>query len=324
VSDEVTFPADLRAFVDAQQWTFAKTMPEWPHYYIVRDRVDEALFERLVVHIRARGREGRFYERTLIYYEDEESGLVYWTMGAPLGETTIVNRCRREETYERRAAEGRLPSRIGFVRAGRRTAGVAEAAARVTLPVETCDPRDLRGLVEVVSGAFRDDPTWSWAFPDPDLRERWWRFCIESALRYPWTFRTGGNEAVSVWIPPEGTEFSPQDEERLPDVLAELTVGRTKAVQELLERFEAAHPRGEPHYYLSLLGTGIAHRGRGIGMGLLEENLARIDKDRMPAYLESSNPANDRRYEAAGFAPVVTFRAPGDGPLVTGMWRARR
>jgi len=101
------FPAALRAFVDEQRWTFAKTMPEWPHEYIVRERVDERLFEDLVRHIRGHGREGRFYERVLIYYE--EAGMVYWTMGAPLTETTIVNRCRSEDTYERRLEAGTLP-----------------------------------------------------------------------------------------------------------------------------------------------------------------------------------------------------------------------
>jgi len=103
----VTFPADLRTFVDEQLWTFAKTMPEWPHEYIVRDQVDEELFECLVVHIRSHGYEGRFYEKAITYYE--EAGLVYWTVGAPLSETTIVNRCRSEETYEHRLARGTLP-----------------------------------------------------------------------------------------------------------------------------------------------------------------------------------------------------------------------
>ena len=103
----MTFPPDLRTFVDEQHWTFAKTMPEWPHQYIVRERVDEALFERLVLHIRSHGCEGRFYERASTYYE--EAGLVYWTMGASLRETTIVNRCRSEDTYERRLAAGTLP-----------------------------------------------------------------------------------------------------------------------------------------------------------------------------------------------------------------------
>jgi hypothetical protein len=89
------------------EWTFAKTMPEWPHEYIVRDRVDGELFERLVTHIRDHGYEGRFYAKTITYYD--EAGLVYWTMGAPLSETTIVNRCRSEDTYERRLVAGTLP-----------------------------------------------------------------------------------------------------------------------------------------------------------------------------------------------------------------------
>jgi hypothetical protein len=103
----MTFAADLRTFVDGRRWTFAKTMPDWPHEYLIRDRVDERLFERLVVHIREYGREGRFYEKVLIYYE--EAGMVYWTMGAPLRETTIVNRCKSDDTYERRLASGTLP-----------------------------------------------------------------------------------------------------------------------------------------------------------------------------------------------------------------------
>lgn len=57
-----TFPASLRSFVDGQRWTFAKSMPDWPHEYIVRDSADAASFEALVVHIRTHGYEGRFYD----------------------------------------------------------------------------------------------------------------------------------------------------------------------------------------------------------------------------------------------------------------------
>ncbi len=101
-------PDALREFVDSMQWTFAKTMPEWPHEYIVRERVAEELFVQLVDHIRANGYEGRFYQRSFIYYDDGE--LVYWTMGAPVEETTIINRCRREATYEKRLQNGTLPA----------------------------------------------------------------------------------------------------------------------------------------------------------------------------------------------------------------------
>ena len=55
------------------------------HEYIVRGRVDVDLFALLVRHIRTNGYEGKFYQKSITYYDD--GGLVYWTMGAPLEET---------------------------------------------------------------------------------------------------------------------------------------------------------------------------------------------------------------------------------------------
>ena len=112
MSESVKLPKALRDFVDTAQWTFAKTMPEWPHEHIVRERVDEEIFVRMVRHIRANGCERPFYNRTFIYYE--EDGLLYWTMGAPLGETTIINRCRKEDSYECRLLKGTLPVSKGI------------------------------------------------------------------------------------------------------------------------------------------------------------------------------------------------------------------
>ena len=105
--DSISFPAALREFIECSEWTFAKTMPEWPHEYIVRDRVAPTLFEALVRHIRGHGFEGRFYDRTLTYFA--EDGLLYWTMGNPVEETTIINRCREESSYECRLQNGTLP-----------------------------------------------------------------------------------------------------------------------------------------------------------------------------------------------------------------------
>jgi len=102
------FSNELKGFINNMQWTFAKTYAAtWPHHYIVRERVDEDLFIQMVKHIRRFGYEGRFYKKKITYFE--EDGYVFWTMGEPIEETTIINRCIKENTYEYRLKTGTLP-----------------------------------------------------------------------------------------------------------------------------------------------------------------------------------------------------------------------
>jgi len=186
----------------------------------------------------------------------------------------------------------------------------------------TADDIDL--VTSIVTLAFADDPLWSRAMARPDgetyHRADLWRILVEGGLRYPETWITDGGEATSIWIPPDGSEMSDEQEGRLRGLVA-AHLGSADDYYELMARFEAAHPRGEPHYYLSLLGTHPQHRGHGIGMKLLSHNLAIIDSEHQPAYLESSNPNNNNRYKRLGFEPYGEFSYPGGGPLVTTMWR---
>ncbi len=60
----MSFSEELHEFIKNQNWIYAKTMPKWPHEYIVRNRVDENLFVRLVQQIRSAGYKldfGHFY-----------------------------------------------------------------------------------------------------------------------------------------------------------------------------------------------------------------------------------------------------------------------
>jgi ribosomal protein S18 acetylase RimI-like enzyme len=183
-------------------------------------------------------------------------------------------------------------------------------------------------VTNIITLAFANDPLWSRALSRSDGRTdhhaAFWRLFVESALRYPETWITAGGEATSIWIPPSGTELSQAEEERLHEFVVEKLGPGADDCIELMARFDAAHPRGEPHYYLSFLGTHPEHRGAGIGMALLAHCLALIDGNHLPAYLESSNPANNDRYTRAGFEPVGGFSYPGGGPVVTTMWRAAR
>jgi len=186
-------------------------------------------------------------------------------------------------------------------------------------------PQDRDAVVAILVSAFYDDPTWSWAFPDPSLRaeqhRRLWGLFVEGAMRYPWVWLTPGSTATSVWIPPNGTDLSNEQETALEPMLVEMLGADAAPVIHAFELFDRAHPREVPHFYLSLLGTGVEHRGHGYGLGLLAENLRLIDDAGRPAYLEASNPANVALYERHGFEVHGSFKLPGAGPEVFTMWR---
>jgi ribosomal protein S18 acetylase RimI-like enzyme len=180
---------------------------------------------------------------------------------------------------------------------------------------------DVDGVTRTLWLAFREDPLWRWAFRDAATLEPFWRFLIGSAVGHRWVWVLGEYAAASVWIPPGFPELSPEEEAQVPTLLERLAGARAPEVIELLDRFEASHPREEPHYYLSLLGTHPEHRGGGLGMHLLSHNLRLIDAEGACAYLESSNPRNDARYERLGFERVGAFSTPDGAHTAATMWR---
>lgn len=191
------------------------------------------------------------------------------------------------------------------------------------MTVRVASEHDLDGITATLTAAFEADPLWSWAFPRKGLAELW-RLFVSSALRYPWVWVAGDYAAVSVWIPPGGTELTEAEAASLEPRLHGLVGSRAPEVMSLFERLDHAHPDGPRHYYLSLLGTHPDHRGKGLGMALLAENLAMIDSERTPAYLESSNPENDPRYERLGFVRVGEFQRPDGRLTCSTMWRESR
>lgn len=174
---------------------------------------------------------------------------------------------------------------------------------------------DLDAVVATLTAAFATDPLWRWAFAQIADLESLWRLLIASALRRYGSVRMlDGAAAAALWIPPGGSELNEEEETRLGSELP----GHVLA---LLERFEQSHPDGPPHHYLSLLGTRPDQRGKGLGMRLLAECLERFDAEGVPTYLESSNPANDARYERVGYREVGSFTTPDGAHRVATMWR---
>jgi GNAT superfamily N-acetyltransferase len=193
------------------------------------------------------------------------------------------------------------------------------------LPVRSAISADADRLTAIITGAFANDPLWSYALGRPDgdtsLHPAYWRLFVDGALRFPTTRIAGDGQAAAIWIPPGEAEFGDEQEAALEALIADRLPDKATEFHKLLDCFAAARP-AEPHYYLTLFATDPAHRGQGIGMALLRANLAEWDAVGMPTYLESSNPANDHRYQGVGFRPRTEFRYPGGGPVVTTMWRA--
>ena len=89
--------ARIAAALLSQEWIFAKTMPENPHHYALRKNFrDDALFDSIVAAMRENSYSGKWGGRRYQYFNVNEH--YYWTMGAPVPETILINRKVRGPT----------------------------------------------------------------------------------------------------------------------------------------------------------------------------------------------------------------------------------
>jgi GNAT superfamily N-acetyltransferase len=192
------------------------------------------------------------------------------------------------------------------------------------LRVRVARPDELDQVIEVFALGFADDPVWGvWAMPHgadrvEALRGYWAPFVTGSA-KYDGVLVLDDLSAVALWVPPGVPDLDEESEAEALAATQRICGAHAAAVVESWERFAQTRP-AEPHWYLSLLATDPASRGRGRGMALVNQVLEQVDEARLPAYLESTNPGNVARYQRAGFELVGSFEVP-DGPTVDRMWR---
>lgn len=86
-------------FVERYPWTYAKTYADRaPHEYYVKKELDEKgqkNFVSFITVIRKHGFKAKFWGKEHTYLELD--GRYYWTMGEPIEETTILNRCEASD-----------------------------------------------------------------------------------------------------------------------------------------------------------------------------------------------------------------------------------
>jgi ribosomal protein S18 acetylase RimI-like enzyme len=189
--------------------------------------------------------------------------------------------------------------------------------------VRSAGPADEAGVIGVITLAFGGDPMARWSIPDPvrflAVMPDVVRAFGGNGFAHGTVYCLDGSAGAAMWLPP-GVE---PDSDRL---TALITGNAPPAIlPDLMNVFEQMgrfHPQ-EPHWYLPLIGVDPARQGQGLGSTLMHHALQRCDADKVPAYLESSNPRNISLYQRHGFEIPGTIQVGSSPPLVPMLRRPR-
>jgi GNAT superfamily N-acetyltransferase len=189
--------------------------------------------------------------------------------------------------------------------------------------VRTLTVADETRAVDTVVLAFAADPVarWTWAEAHQYLATMpsLVRTMAGRAFASGGALGTTDYAGAALWLPPG---VGP-DHDALGDIMLRTVAPSMRDdVFTVFERMAAHHPH-EPHWYLPLIGVDPAHQGRGYGGALLASSLERCDRDRVPAYLESTNPRNITLYLRHGFEALGTIQVGTSPPLVPMLRRPR-
>jgi GNAT superfamily N-acetyltransferase len=174
--------------------------------------------------------------------------------------------------------------------------------------------------------AFEDDPVMSWIFRSDSERLARLERAFGLFLRRIWLPREECYAAdrlfgAALWLPPGTWHLRITDQLRLLPSMIAVTGSNLPRLFMALNLIEKKHPSEPPHYYLAVLGVEPELQGRGFGGALMQPVLARCDRERIPAYLESSKRRNVVLYERHGFRVLEEVQLPRGGPPIWRMWR---
>jgi ribosomal protein S18 acetylase RimI-like enzyme len=185
---------------------------------------------------------------------------------------------------------------------------------------------DVPPIAKALARAFEDDPVMSWIFRDDTDRPGRLERAFALFLRRIWLpqeecYAASRLFGAALWLPPGKWHLGVGAQLRLLPSMISVTGRNFVRLGRVLQLIERKHPKQPPHYYLAVLGVEPELQGRGFGGALMQPVLARCDRDRTPAYLESSKRRNVALYERHGFEVVEEIRLPKDGPPIWRMWR---
>ncbi len=185
---------------------------------------------------------------------------------------------------------------------------------------------DVPQLKAVIARAFDDDPLINWMVTQDKRRARRVYDVMATVLDrimmpHGEVYSTEGIHGAALWAPPGKHKLSAlRQAMMMPAFVSACGMGRFRDVFFGMNAVEKKHPH-EPHFYLGVLATDPDYQGRGVGTQLMRPVLERCDRERIPAYLESSKERNVPLYERNGFRVTEVLTVPRGGPPLWLMWR---
>jgi len=179
---------------------------------------------------------------------------------------------------------------------------------------------------EVLARAFNDDPALIRFVTEPrkrvELLRSMFRMVVSHAVLKGEVYAVSPKmEGVAIWLPSGVPEITLWEALR-GGGLTLLFKGGMEFMRKMKQDEDFAHQLRQrlaptPHWYLAVLGVDPQFQGKGCASRLLKPMLARLDAEKLPAYLETSTEEYVPMYQHFGFKLLQEAMMPGSG---TKMW----
>lgn len=175
-------------------------------------------------------------------------------------------------------------------------------------------------VVSVFSEAFQDDPLFSWLMPEECMRRsllpHFFNFRVRHGLNYGEVYVTSPEvEGAAIWVPHTQTDVSRWKMIHSGGLsfirnAEQVTLQRLKTygiyADELHHQYAAF-----PHLSLFLIGVHPQKQGQGYAKVLLKSMFERLDREKLPCFLETQTPTNVVIYQKYGFTIKHHGKIPG-------------
>ena len=191
---------------------------------------------------------------------------------------------------------------------------------------------EVNQVASMLARAFVGDPFPALLADDPSTRLEASRWAFMVFARYGMAFgevwAIGDLDGAAIWWAPPYVD--PNDERAaivgMADgqaVLGDAAWERFLAFGELTSEVHHLSVTG-PHWYLNVIGVAPEAQGRGLGSALLTSMCDRLDRERLPAYLDTGTAENVALYQRHGFVVAAERLEVTSGVVIRGMRRDPR